>query len=79
VLNHLPRDLGHIRYLSCKDIKIVLEKSDEHEFLFGVEVVTDPEILVWVVGIHYDLLVFCLQGSLQLIICLLINGRWSRV
>jgi hypothetical protein len=78
VLNHLPRDPKHIQNLPCKDIKIVLEKSDESEFLFGVKVVADPELLVRVAGIHYNLLVFYLQGSLQLIVRLLIGGHWSR-
>jgi hypothetical protein len=35
VLNHLPRDPRHIQNLPCKDIKIVLEKSDESEFYLG--------------------------------------------
>jgi hypothetical protein len=56
----------------------VLEKSDEHEFLFGIEVVTDPELLICVVGIHCNRLVFCFQGSLQLIVHHLIGGCWSR-
>jgi hypothetical protein len=59
MLNHLPRDSEHIRYLGCKDIKIVLEKSDECKFLFGVRAVADPELLARVIGIHYNLLVFC--------------------
>jgi hypothetical protein len=78
MLNHLTRDPRHIRYLQCKDIKIDLEKSDERKFLFGVKVVVDSELLVRVIGIHCNLLVFCLHGSLQLIIHLLISGQWSR-
>jgi hypothetical protein len=78
VLNHLSRDPEHIRYLPCKDIKIVPEKSDECEFLFMVEVVADLELLVWVVGVHRNLLVFCFQDSLQLVLHLLINGHLSR-
>jgi hypothetical protein len=78
VLNHLSRDPEHIRYLPCKDIKIVPEKSDECEFLFMVEVVADLELLVWVVGVHCNLLVFCFQDSLQLVLHLLINMHLSR-
>jgi hypothetical protein len=64
MLNHLPRDPGNIRYLPCKDIKIVPEKSDECEFLFGIEVVANPELLVRVVGVHCNLLVLSSHGSL---------------
>jgi hypothetical protein len=73
MLNDLSRDPGHIRYIPCKDIKIVPKKSDECEFLFGIQVVVDPELLVRIIGVHYDLLVFCLQGSLQLVVRLLID------
>jgi hypothetical protein len=73
VLNHLRRDPRHIRYLTCKGIKIVLEKSDEHEFLFGVEVVTDLELLVRVAGVNHNLLVFCPHVSLHLIVRLRIS------
>jgi hypothetical protein len=78
VLNHLPRDPGYIRYLPCKDIKIVPEKSDESEFLFGTEAVADPELLVCVAGVHYNLLIFYPQDSLQLTVRLLIDERWCR-
>src|SRR5438105_8700725 len=37
VLNHLPRDPGHVRWLPCKHISVCPEEGDEHEFLFGVE------------------------------------------
>jgi hypothetical protein len=55
-----------------------LRESEEREFLFGVEVVIDPELLIWVVGVQCNLLVFCPQGSLQFSVYLLIDGRWSR-
>jgi hypothetical protein len=57
VFNYLPRDPRHIWYLPCEDIKIVLEKSDEREFLFGIEAYTNPELLVRVAGVSQDLLV----------------------
>jgi hypothetical protein len=34
VLDHLPRDLGHLWWLQGKHINIIPEKSDEREFLF---------------------------------------------
>src|SRR5881394_1857223 len=37
VLDHLPRDPGHVGWLPCKHISVCPEKGDEHEFLFGVE------------------------------------------
>jgi hypothetical protein len=80
MLNHLPRDPGHIIYLSCKDIKIAPEKSDEREFQFGVDVVTDLELLVQVATVNYNLLVFYPHDSLHLIVCPLIDaGRARRV
>jgi hypothetical protein len=71
VLNHLSRDLGHIRYLSCEDIKIFPEKSDEHEFLFRIQLRTDTKLLVGVVGVHRNLLI-C--GSLFILGRQLIGG-----
>src|SRR5581483_1622353 len=41
VLNHLPRDPGHVGWLPCKNVDICPEESDELEFLFGVEAPTD--------------------------------------
>src|SRR5207237_7622022 len=37
VLDHLPRDPGHVGRLPCKHISVCPEEGDEHEFLFGVE------------------------------------------
>jgi hypothetical protein len=36
VLNHLPRDPRHLRWLPGKHIDISLEEGDEHEFLFTI-------------------------------------------
>jgi hypothetical protein len=38
VLNHLPRDLGHLRQLPDKHVDISLEEGDECEFLFAVQI-----------------------------------------
>jgi hypothetical protein len=38
VLNHLPRDLGHLRWLSDKHIDISPEEGNECEFLFTVQI-----------------------------------------
>jgi hypothetical protein len=57
--------------MSCEDIKIVLEKSDDREFLFGIEACTDLKLLVRIVGVNRDLLVI---SSLFLVIHLLIGG-----
>src|SRR6266542_2571754 len=37
VLDHLPRDPGHVGRLPCKYVRVCPEEGDEHEFLFGVE------------------------------------------
>src|SRR5207244_3449820 len=37
VLDHLPRDPGHVGWLPCKHISICLEEGNEHEFLFRVK------------------------------------------
>jgi hypothetical protein len=34
VLDHLPGDLRHLRWLQCEHIGICLEEGDEREFLF---------------------------------------------
>jgi hypothetical protein len=34
VLNHLPRDPEHLRWLSGKHVNIILEECDERGFLF---------------------------------------------
>jgi hypothetical protein len=60
MINHLPGDIGHIRYLSCKDIQIFPEKSDEHKFLFGLKAYADLELLVWVARVDWDFVVISL-------------------
>jgi hypothetical protein len=41
MLNHLPRDPRHLRWLSGKHIDISLEEGDEREFLFVVQITRD--------------------------------------
>jgi hypothetical protein len=41
VLNHLPRDPRHLRWLLGKHIDISLEEGDEREFLFVVQITRD--------------------------------------
>jgi hypothetical protein len=41
VLNHLHRDLRHLRRLLGKHINISLEEGDEREFLFAVQITRD--------------------------------------
>jgi hypothetical protein len=36
VLNHLPRDPRHLRWLPGKHVDTILEEGDEREFLFTV-------------------------------------------
>jgi hypothetical protein len=38
VLNNLPRDPSHLRWLPGKHVNISPEKNDEREFLFAVQV-----------------------------------------
>jgi hypothetical protein len=57
--------------VSCEDIQIFPEKSDEHEFLFGLKAYADPELLVQIARVDLDLLVVSL---LLLPIRLLIDG-----
>jgi hypothetical protein len=71
MLNHLPRDNGHIRYLPCENIQIFSEKSDEREFLFEVELRAEMKLLVGVVWVHLNVLA-C--GPFLLIIRWLIGG-----
>jgi hypothetical protein len=71
MLNHLPRDLEHIRYLSCEDIQIFPEKSDEREFLFDFQVCVDPKLLVQVDGVDWD---FLFTSPLLLPVRWLISG-----
>jgi hypothetical protein len=39
VLNQLPRDSRYVSRLICEDVPIFLEKFDEREFLFGVQII----------------------------------------
>jgi hypothetical protein len=57
--------------VSCEDIQIFLEKSNECEFLFGVELRAETKLLVDVVGVHWNFLV-C--GPLLLVIRRLISS-----
>jgi hypothetical protein len=41
VLDHLPRDPGHLRWLPCKHIRVSPEEGDEREFLFAVQITRD--------------------------------------
>jgi hypothetical protein len=41
MLNHLPRDPRHLRWLPGKHIDISLEEGDEREFLFVVQITRD--------------------------------------
>jgi hypothetical protein len=41
MLNHLPRDPRHLRWLPGKHIDISLEEGDEREFLFAVQITRD--------------------------------------
>jgi hypothetical protein len=41
MLNHLPRDPRHLRWLPGKHIDISLEEGDEREFLFVVQINRD--------------------------------------
>jgi hypothetical protein len=38
LLNHLPRDPRHLRWLPGKHIDIILEEGDEREFLFAIQI-----------------------------------------
>jgi hypothetical protein len=77
VLNHLLGDPGHIRYFPCENIKIFLERSDEHEFLFGVELQANLELLIRIIGVSQNLfIIFILRCSLLLVVHLVIDGGW---
>jgi hypothetical protein len=41
VLNHLPRDPRHMRWLPCKYIDTSSEEGDEREFPFAVQITRD--------------------------------------
>jgi hypothetical protein len=45
VLNHLPRDPRHLRWLPGKHIGISPEEGDEREFLFAVQITQDIDTL----------------------------------
>jgi hypothetical protein len=51
---------------------IFLEKSDEHEFLFGLKACADPELLIRVAGVNWN---FFIMSPLLLVIRLL-AGSW---
>jgi hypothetical protein len=38
LLNHLPRDPRHLRWLPGKHIDIIPEEGDEREFLFAIQI-----------------------------------------
>jgi hypothetical protein len=60
VLNHLPMDPMHLRWLPGKHIYISLEECDEHEFLFVVYILCDVGslrgIYLDLIGLHGDIL-----------------------
>jgi hypothetical protein len=39
VLNQFSRNSRHVSRLPCEDVPIFLEKFDEREFLFGIQIV----------------------------------------
>jgi hypothetical protein len=45
VLNHLPRNPRHLRWLSGKHVDISPEKGDEYEFLFAIQITRDTSSL----------------------------------
>jgi hypothetical protein len=45
VLNHLPRDPGHLRRLLGKHVNISPEEGDERVFLFAVQITRDTDSL----------------------------------
>jgi hypothetical protein len=55
---------------------IFLEKNDDREFLFGVELRADLEVFVRITVVSWNLLVvFILRYSFLLIVHLLIGGQ----
>jgi hypothetical protein len=50
VLDDIPRYAQHVRGTQCKNFGVCAEKVDEHCFLFGVELGTDPDLLAGVVA-----------------------------
>jgi hypothetical protein len=45
VLSQLPRDTGHVERAPCEGVSFVPVETGEREFLFGVEVGPDENIL----------------------------------
>ena len=45
MLDHLPRDPGHIGRLPCKHVDVSPEEGDERAFLFAVQVTADADDL----------------------------------
>jgi hypothetical protein len=41
VLNHLPRDPRHLRWLPSKHVDVIPEEGDEREFLLAVQITRD--------------------------------------
>jgi hypothetical protein len=39
VLNQFSRNSRHVKRLPCEDVPIFLKEFDEHEFLFGVQII----------------------------------------
>jgi hypothetical protein len=62
VLDNLPRDPGHLRWLSCKHIRVSPEESDEREFLFAIQITRDTGSLSSIGpnrnGLHRDVLFY---------------------
>jgi hypothetical protein len=50
VLGDFPRYVGHVRGTPRENVGVCAEKVDEHCFLFGVELGTDPDLLGGVVA-----------------------------
>jgi hypothetical protein len=55
VLGDFPRYIGHVRGTPHENVGVCAEKVDEHCFLFGVELGTDPDLLGGIVaGVERD-------------------------
>ena len=55
VLNHLPRDPGHVGWPPCKHVGVSPEEGDECAFLFAAQVTANLDDLGGVFA-HHDLL-----------------------
>jgi hypothetical protein len=51
--------------------RFFLEKSDEHEFIFAIQLYAEMKLLIGVIGVYRNFLV-C--GPLLLVVCRLIDG-----